>query len=297
MIEAQCVWILTPDGDVYIEEMAVPPFRSLAVAGERGALNRYAKTVGIGKSLGQVYDFDEERPAGPPWTLTLCRAIEATRIENEPDDVSPESVVKCSRGTLPTKTWRVLYRRGAEDVVGQPLTLGSASWAEVAKCVVVNRGIGLVVASSETAVNGQDALLNASATEAVEVEPEGDARIMPVLTVGGRRHRSFREGVAMIKESEWSHWPVSGPRTLAWCARFIVENYESPKSRHLAWRTQCGLTEKDDGVDTHETAMRFLESLICFDRCQAAELASAELIVRGAVLNLLNFVIVRRWCR
>ena len=93
----------------------------------------------------------------------------------------------------------------------------------------------------------------------------------------------------MIKESEWSHWPVSGPRTPAWCARFIVENYENPKARHLAWRTQCGLTEKDDGVDTHETAMRFLESLICFGQCQAAELASAELIVRGAQLVELRY--------
>ena len=35
--------------------------------------------------------------------------------------------------------------------------------------------------------------------------------------------------------------------------------------------------------------MRFLELLVCYDQCQAAELASAELIIRGAQLVELRY--------
>ena len=100
----------------------------------------------------------------------------------------------------------------------------------------------------------------------------------------GLRHRAFREAVGQLQQSSWESWPVAGPRATLWCARFIADHDGSPKARHVRWRQATGLTSADPGVADHELAMRVLETSVCYDQLQAAELACVEVVMRKAQL-------------
>lgn len=144
------------------------------------------------------------------------------------------------------------FQVGDADKVGEALALHGRPFAARGPCIVVLRDDGVTVGEVKRDGEEKDA-----ENEVV------NARVLPIVRLpGGRRHRSFREGVAVLTESEWSGWPLSGPRTLLWCLRFICDHDEHPTARHVKWRSVASITEKDDGADTHETAMRYLDHLM-----------------------------------
>ena len=109
-----------------------------------------------------------------------------------------------------------------------------------------------------------------------------DARTLPVVydAIGSRR-REFRDAVLACREDQWAGWPVRGPRTTHWVLRYIVDHGGTPTGMHSRWRSEARLQEHEPGVQEHERACRTLEELLCFDQCNGAYLASAELLVRA----------------
>ena len=121
-------------------------------------------------------------------------------------------------------------------------------------------------------------------------DEEDDARTLAIARLpDGRRHRSFKEAVALLHETDWDAWPIAGPRTTLWCARFIADNDGTPRARHVRWRQATGLTSADPGVADHELAMRIMETALTFDQLQIAEVASVEIVMRKAQVCELKY--------
>eukprot|EP00974_Lingulodinium_polyedra_P017693 1716541-Lingulodinium_polyedra.AAC.1 len=84
----------------------------------------------------------------------------------------------------------------------------------------------------------------------------------------------------MLAETNWSHWPITGPRTVLWCCNFILEVDGTPRARHTRWLHECQLSQGDAGVADHEVGMRCLEFALCYDQVAVSELACMELMLR-----------------
>ncbi|CAK0794172.1 unnamed protein product [Prorocentrum cordatum] len=108
-----------------------------------------------------------------------------------------------------------------------------------------------------------------------------DARTLPVVyDMVGNRRREFRDAVLACREDQWEGWPVRGPRATHWVLRYIVDHGGTPTGMHSRWRSEARLQEHEPGVQEHERACRALEELLCFDQCNGANLAAAELLAR-----------------
>ena len=118
-----------------------------------------------------------------------------------------------------------------------------------------------------------------------EEEAEVDARVLAICREpGGRRWRAFRDGVEALTETDWEAWPLTGPRTVLWCCKFIIDVDGTPRARHTRWVHESGLGPGDIGVADHETGLRALEFAVCFDQINVPELAALELIMRKVQL-------------
>ncbi|CAK0903820.1 unnamed protein product, partial [Prorocentrum cordatum] len=94
------------------------------------------------------------------------------------------------------------------------------------------------------------------------------------------RFLDFREGVLAQSEHAWADFPVRGPRATHWALQCIQRRGGSPLARHSRWRSEMGLDPDDAGVEVHLLRSRLLDTVISYDRLNACDLASAELIAR-----------------
>ena len=96
----------------------------------------------------------------------------------------------------------------------------------------------------------------------------------------GQRHRSWKSVCDESSEDAWEDWPVRGPRTVQWVARFIERAHRTPTNHHTTWRSLCRLQATDAGVAEHETLCRALEALGSYDQINVCNSAAAEVLVR-----------------
>lgn len=112
--------------------------------------------------------------------------------------------------------------------------------------------------------------------------PPEDLRVIAVkYDWRGERHRSFAEAIDMMSEGAWADFPVKGPRSALWVGRFCKEHGGSPSVMHQAWKTNCKLTDQDNGVALHEMCCRLYEQACCYDQLNVGELAVAETSARA----------------
>ena len=74
--ETEHWWVLTPDGDVYPEPLSVGAIEGLVTLPDSEVISPKLRDK-HGKKLAQVYDFSEDKPAGRPSAITVCRALAA----------------------------------------------------------------------------------------------------------------------------------------------------------------------------------------------------------------------------
>ena len=97
-------------------------------------------------------------------------------------------------------------------------------------------------------------------------DPLLDACVLSVQrNSAGDRHREFRSTVSELVQPLWAGWPVSGPRTLRWCCKFVSEHALQPLA-HI--RELCN------------SVAHSLRTLLTFDQLQGAELSCFELLAR-----------------
>ena len=86
--------------------------------------------------------------------------------------------------------------------------------------------------------------------------------------------------VSELEQSPWAGWPVSGPRTLLWCCKFMSEHALHPLARHPRSVQLSGLLATDPAAQEHEWLCRAIELGLTFDQLQGAELSCLELLAR-----------------
>ena len=108
-----------------------------------------------------------------------------------------------------------------------------------------------------------------------------DARTLTISRdQDGNRHKEFRQASLECRETEFTDWPIAGPRTAKWVIQFVAENGGTPLAHHQAWRSACRMQPSDGPVIEHESYSRILQIMMNYDQVDVSNLASAELIVR-----------------
>ena len=236
-VKAKMIWYaMTPDGDVYphvLWEMA-SLHMGVAVVAPTGHVAA-DKCVGVAPSANP-------RRYGREWEpspLELFSAL-ATATGGSAATPWPHSTSKGNgpRATLPLSwssgdgpslppadegcEWRLIGTSGGGKI-------GSVS-AVTTSFFVAAEGLALA-ADTDGGVVQAFQVVKCSVGRGGDGVPAGelDARVL-ALQVGeeGERRRGFTSSVKELTETAWPGWPVLGPRTTLWCARFVASGGTRP---------------------------------------------------------------------
>lgn len=112
-------------------------------------------------------------------------------------------------------------------------------------------------------------------------EAAADARLLGISFQGLQRdERLWRDVSKETHAEEFADWNVPGPRTAAWCVRFLNRRNGGPMDHHRWWMTNHGLQADAWGATEHENLMKILDRLGRFDGLDLSNLAGAELAFR-----------------
>ncbi|CAK0897361.1 unnamed protein product, partial [Prorocentrum cordatum] len=269
--------VLTPDEDMYEEEIDARSVADFRQAGPRGGL-----PAGLGAAEGQpVYRFTE-RPRGAA-LQSWIDAAEEQAVE-----------LRAARGLAEEPEPPPLADGGAPSGAG---AAGSGSTGERADwvCVVpegdVRRGAvhslpdSLDTPSEDFVAFGQHGLydLGRRGRSAVLVRPApGETADEALRTfaasavpgaVGGTR-------APPPAECEFEDWALSGPRTASHVAKEIARQSGGPVQRHTTWKHENKLNDDEHSVVAHEMLSEILELACTYDQVDVANLASMEALAR-----------------
>ena len=116
-------------------------------------------------------------------------------------------------------------------------------------------------------------------------EAAADARLCNLVVIGdSRRKCDWRDVTPLFSEIAFSDWPISGPRTVLWCCKFLNRRNGGPMDHHRWFVNVHGLHKDSRGVEAHEVALKTLEHAGTYDGLDAPNLASLELMMRKAQL-------------
>ena len=303
--------IWTADDDKYVEVLAAPPHVAIRFG------NGYKLPPGLGLQKHEpVYRFAPDYiPTGDDWSVVYDRLAEiaARELLRNPSRYPPAAPERPAQivptpipvakpdatdngnrqfaGITPTRdlVWACI-----DDDVAIPFG-AQVDAAEIdAKGVRLeghalikldDGGVAHLISATPVAMPG---LLDARRAPAA-VTPRGvqqgvmpeDARTLEVLrNTSQERYRSWRELVESLQPSEFSDWPLDGPRTAQWYAREISKSGLAPLARHHQWATENKLSPDDKLRLQHEALSEVLEVFGQFDQLDLSNLAGAELVAR-----------------
>ncbi len=88
----------------------------------------------------------------------------------------------------------------------------------------------------------------------------GDAQVATVrYDERGDRYRGYDDALNTLEEPSFPDWPVTGPRTTRWLAKFIKDNGGTPRSRTGKLITDVKVPEGDHVRHEHSLLMEMLE--------------------------------------
>ena len=121
------------------------------------------------------------------------------------------------------------------------------------------------------------------ACEAAEGEDQfaaDDCRTMQVTyNANGERHKGFKDAIGDMVEVSFDDFPLE-PRTCLEYLRAVSSVGESCYSQHLAWVQQARIPDNNRAIYEDEILSRILDTCICYDCLNPANLACMELVVR-----------------
>lgn len=126
-------------------------------------------------------------------------------------------------------------------------------------------------------------ILAARSTEALEgddVSACDDVRTLEV-TYGynGERQRSYRDTIKQLQQVEFSDFPFE-PRTCLEYVRAISSIAESATAQHHMWVGSSKIPDGDRSIHEDEVLARILDTAICYDCLNVANLSCMELVCR-----------------
>ena len=112
-------------------------------------------------------------------------------------------------------------------------------------------------------------------------EASADARLLGLSFQGlNREERLWRDVSKEISQEDFKDWAVSGPRTAAWCTRFLNRRNGGPTDHHRWWINNFGLKADAWGVAEHDCLTKILDKMGRYDGLDISNLACAEIAFR-----------------
>eukprot|EP00972_Heterocapsa_arctica_P022298 3278942-Heterocapsa_arctica.AAC.1 len=79
-----------------------------------------------------------------------------------------------------------------------------------------------------------------------------------------------------MKEVAFTDWPVPGPRTASWCVGFLNRRGGGPMDHHKWWVSTNRLFPDMWGVSEHESILKCLDNVACYDYLDVLNIAGFE---------------------
>ena len=273
---AESYAVVTPDQDVYVEDLSVTneDLLGIRMRGAGGGL-----PVGIRRA--QAY----ELPAFNAGRMAALRA-EATRVADE------ERLDRAA--VMPAMAAAVAPAQGASVSEGQV-------WVWIESTEEHPRGEIIELDGSEVLQGdvglkaegrGHIAIRRMLRTEVEKYkskEASSDARHLGLSFQGVQREeRQWRDVSNEIREERLEDWAVPGPLTSAWCVRFLNRRNGGPSDHHRWWVQNHALKHDAWGVAEHDNLMKILDRLGRYDGLDLANLAGVEVAFRR--LQLIEYI-------
>lgn len=113
----------------------------------------------------------------------------------------------------------------------------------------------------------------------------GDLRTLSItFETTGERNRRFEDAVQFYESVQFTDSPVKGPATALWCCRFIKQFGGNPMAWHQRWVLLTKLQHTDPYVIQHESLLRAIEILACYDQLNLGAVAGVEYLFRQVQL-------------
>jgi len=112
---------------------------------------------------------------------------------------------------------------------------------------------------------------------------KGDARVLPIRTVGSRRHRTWPDIQAAMGQEAFSDWPLPGPeetRSTRWCVEYLVREEENIERHHERFKLLVKADAWSWGIQEHHSAAQTIKYLAEYDQLDICNSAGCELLFR-----------------
>ena len=282
-VERVLIWYaMTPDGDIYPHCLLPPAIAGMVPYDATGQPNR---ALGLGARLARV----NPRIYGRQWQLDVKDYLDALEFVTGEDygvkirelclreaDLGPPSASR-----IPNE-WVEVDAGLPDPAPDKWVQMGASDGAGRSTLRDLSLDYGLVCSGLAMCKRGDVTFIAKTSSGG---DTDLDARVLAVTEdADGGRRLPFRDATRQMTNTEWAKWPLQGPRTALWCAKFISEQDIAPRSRHAKWRSEVNLTSADPTVAEHEFCMRVVQLAVQYDQLNISELAAFELVLRRAQL-------------
>ncbi|CAE8636823.1 unnamed protein product [Polarella glacialis] len=285
------VIVLTPDGDVFAEEMSTmnDDLHGFRVVGA-------GQDLPFGIAAGQAYRI-APLPVGPALVQLLADGRQAAAAMAIPPGAPP--------GVMPVVAQPPLVPMAAPPglavaaVAGAMVVVAGAKWVYVETMHGKLRGDDVLLHGGEMIqgdlglqelVVGQGiwaAIRNIHVRPVEEyrgAEAHHDARLLPLSFSGiAREERTWRDVSRSCQQVAITDWKLPGPRTTSFCVRFM-DRHGGPEAHHRRFVSLQRLSSDSWGVAEHETYMKTVARLGEFDGVDIMNLVGVEVLLRKAQL-------------
>lgn len=289
--------ILTPDGDMYDEDLAMVSADLISVE-QWGA----GRTLPVGVVAGNVYDF-RAIPTSANLHVLVGDAVRYAILERlrsgltVPAAVPAAAAAPAGPGVLPPVIGGGVggvgggaFGGAAAGGVGGGIAALAAVLGGPAVPIVAPLMAPLVAPPALLApavlAAGAPMVLAAPIAAAAPPPADGDIRIHPPLRNSlGERNIDFRVAVERLSLVTWPDSPMKGPATIGWVLNFMLVHGGTPRGWHQKWKTLGKFTDTDAGVAAHESFCHLLEVMTTYDQVNAGSLVCAEVAARNVQMT------------
>ena len=100
------------------------------------------------------------------------------------------------------------------------------------------------------------------------------------VDMAGTRYIEYKAAIDVMPIVSYPDWPVIGPKTTSWLLRYMHGNGGSPVAFHHRWLAEVRLDYSAQGTAEHLLLCKLIETFINYDGLKVTALAGIELIAR-----------------
>ncbi len=293
--------LLTPEGDIEREDLALPPVLSWRlIKGNRTVPGVRTENLFLTEiSRGQDWTNDEIKELLDE-AQTMGRALGVQDVDDDGGVEPLREALKTGLGISGKESTAWMVIRGADGVISGSFVTPSEDAVFLGNDCLSKTSAGsvmhLIKTSREAVAEGKASLsldpppgeivgqttpLDAAAGRGTPELHRVDARLFPMKRDStGRRFRDFRSAVELVNSGRFIDWLVDGPLTVRWVLRHMLAHGGTPLGFFQRFLSDTRLDHSATGIAELYAWCKFFETLVTYDQVDPSRLAACELGVR-----------------